>query len=136
MWDSLLLQPPPCCESSLPGCPSPLLLPVWISVSSLTSWLSDFHTVRFSGSSGCFLFLNLLLSFFWLCEEARCVYPCLHLVQKSLISFSKSSNSSCLVRLYPEQGPAGHQGPSTAEQTWGSQNTELEAKLVLVLYSG
>ena len=38
------------------------------------SWLSDFHTVPFSGSSCCFLFLNLLLSFFWLCEEAQCVH--------------------------------------------------------------
>ena len=39
-------------------------LPVWMDVSSLTPWLLDFHTVRFSGSSGYFLFLNLLLSFF------------------------------------------------------------------------
>ena len=49
-----------------PGCPSLPLLPVWMNVSSLTPWLSDFHTVWFIGSSGCFLFLNLL-SFFWLC---------------------------------------------------------------------
>ena len=48
-------------------------------------WLSDFHTVRFSGSSGWFLFLNLLLSFFWLCEEAQCVYLHLQLGQKSEI---------------------------------------------------
>ena len=57
-----------------PSCPSPLLLPVWMNVSSLTVWLSDFHTVQFSGSSGCSLFLNWLLSFFWLCEEAQCIY--------------------------------------------------------------
>ena len=56
-----------------PGCPSLPLL-VWINVSSLTRWLSDFHTVRFSGRSGWFLFLNLLLSFFWLYEEAKCIY--------------------------------------------------------------
>ena len=43
----------------------------------------DFHTVRFSGSSGWFLFLNLPLSFFLLCEEAKCIYLCLHLAQKS-----------------------------------------------------
>ena len=49
------------------GCPFLALLQVWINVSSLTPWLSDFHTVWFSGSSGYFfLFLNLLLSFFWL----------------------------------------------------------------------
>ena len=46
-----------------PGCPSPPLLPVWMNVSSLSPWLSDFHTVRFSVSSGCFLFLNCCPSF-------------------------------------------------------------------------
>ena len=35
-------------------CPSPLLLPVWMNISFLTPWLSDFHTVRFSGCSGYF----------------------------------------------------------------------------------
>ena len=51
--------------------------------SSLTPWFSDFHTVQFSGSSGYFLFLNLLLFFFWLCEEIQCIYLCLHLDQKA-----------------------------------------------------
>ena len=78
-----VLQPLPCRESSPPGCPSPPLLPVWMNVSSLTPWLLDFHTVRFSVSSGCFFKEILLLSFFWLCEEAQCVYLCLHLGQKS-----------------------------------------------------
>ena len=89
MWDHpvhnppphQVLQLPPCCSSSLPSCPSLPLPPVWMNVSSLTLWLSDFHRVWFSVSSG-FLFLNLL-SFFWLCEEAQCVYLCLHLGQKS-----------------------------------------------------
>ena len=49
-------QPPPCLESSLPSCPSLPLLPVWMNVSSLSPWLSDFHTVQFSVSSGCFCF--------------------------------------------------------------------------------
>ena len=62
----------------LPDCLSLLLLLVWINVSSLTPWLSDFHTVQFSGSSCCFLVLNLLLSLFWLCEEAQCIHLCLH----------------------------------------------------------
>ena len=56
--------PVPCLESSPLGCPSPSLLPIGMNVSSLTPWLLDFHTVQFSGISGCFLFLNLLLSFF------------------------------------------------------------------------
>ena len=79
-------QPPPCPKSSPPGCPSPPFLPVWMSVSSLTPWLSDFHTVRFSGSSGYILFLNLLLSVFWFCKEAQCVYLRLPLGQKLLHS--------------------------------------------------
>ena len=55
------------------------LLPVWMNVSFLIPWLSDFYTVWFSVNSGCFWLLNLLLSFFWLCEEAQCIYLCLHL---------------------------------------------------------
>ena len=43
------------------------------------SWLLGFYTVRFFVSSGCFLFLNLVVFFFWLCEEAQCVYLCPHL---------------------------------------------------------
>ena len=77
-WPTQVLQPQPCCESSLP------LLLAWLNVSSLTSWLSDFHTVLFSGRSGCFLFLNLL-SFFWLCKEAQCIYLCLHLGHNSYL---------------------------------------------------
>ena len=65
-WPALLHTPPPhwvyqppsCLESSPPSCMSPPLLTAWMNVSSLTPWLSDFYTVRFSVSSGCFLFLN------------------------------------------------------------------------------
>ena len=46
-----------------PGCPSPPLLLVWMNVSSLSPWLSDFHTVRFSVISGGFLFLNCCCPF-------------------------------------------------------------------------
>ena len=45
----------------------------------LTPWLSELHAVWFSGSSGCVLFLNWLLPFFWLCEEAKNFYLHLHL---------------------------------------------------------
>ena len=72
MWGHLVHQPPPCCESSLAGCPSPPLLPVWMNVSSLSPWLSDFHTVRFSVSSGCFLFLNCCCPSFG-CAMRHCV---------------------------------------------------------------
>ena len=97
MWDHLPCQLPPCWESSPPGCPSPPLLPVWINVSSLTSWLLDFHTFRFFGSSGCFLFLNLLLSFFWLWVEPQCVYLHLHLGPKFAIFFFIYLSQSCFV---------------------------------------
>ena len=66
-----------------PSCPSLPLLPVGMNVSSLTPWLSDFYTVQFFGSSGYFLFLNLLLSFFWLRKELKYIYLCLLLGQKS-----------------------------------------------------
>ena len=45
------------CVLSTPAAHLPLL-PVWMNVSSLTPWMSDFHTVWFYGSSGCFLLLN------------------------------------------------------------------------------
>ena len=57
------------------------------NVSSLTPWLLDFHKVQFPVSSGCFLFLYLSLSFYWLCEEAQCVYLCLHLGRKCACFF-------------------------------------------------
>ena len=68
----------PLCSS----CPSPPLLPVLVTVSSLTPWLSDLHTVRLSGSSGWFLFLHWLLSLFWLCKEVKWIYLCLCRGQK------------------------------------------------------
>ena len=73
-----VLQPLPCQEWSPHSCLSLPLLQVWMNVSSLNPWLSNFHTVWFFVSSGCFLFLNLPLSFFWLCKEAHCVYLHLH----------------------------------------------------------
>ena len=63
-----VLQSPPCSESYALGCPSLPLVPVWLSVSSLTPWLLGFYTVRFCQLLLFFVF-KLLLSFFWLCEE-------------------------------------------------------------------
>ena len=68
-----------------PGCPSLPLLPVWMNISSLTLWLPDFHTIRFSGSSGCFLFLNLLLSFF--CARRHSVSTYASILARSLDVF-------------------------------------------------
>ena len=49
-----------------PGCPSLPLLLVWMNVSSLSPWLSDFHTVWFSVSSGCFMIFFFYLKTFYL----------------------------------------------------------------------
>ena len=65
-----LHQPPVAVSPLCPGCP-PLALPlVWTNVSSLSPWLSDFRAVRFSDSSGCFLFLNCC------CPSFSCARRC------------------------------------------------------------
>ena len=46
---------------ALPSCPSPPLLLVWMSVSSLSPCLSDFHIVWFSINSGCFFVFNFFV---------------------------------------------------------------------------
>ena len=61
MWDFPVHQPQPCCTSSLLGCPSLLLLPVGMNVSSLTPWSPDVHTVQFSVSSGFVLFFKFVV---------------------------------------------------------------------------
>ena len=53
-----------------PGCLVVPLLLVWMNVSSLSPSLLDFHAVRFSDSSGCFLFLNCC------CPSFGCVRRC------------------------------------------------------------
>ena len=72
MWDISVHQLPPHLPQSAshhlvmhpchPRLPSPLLLLVWMTVSSLTTWFSDFHTVQFSGSYGCYF--SFLVCFF------------------------------------------------------------------------
>ena len=54
-------QLPPSPEFSPTGCPSPRPLPVWMNVSSLTPWLSDFYRVQFSISSGCFFVFKFVV---------------------------------------------------------------------------
>ena len=96
MWDCLVLQPPLClfwssswCLATIPlypCCLSPPFLLVWMNVSSLTPWLSEFHTSDFLAVLCCFVlfcFFGLKLFFFWVYEEAKCTYLCLHLGQIS-----------------------------------------------------
>ena len=66
MWDQLVHRLPPCRRvlfTRLPVSAPPTGLGECFSVSSSSAWLSDFHTVQFSVSSGCFLFLNCCPSF-------------------------------------------------------------------------
>ena len=78
-WDHLVLQPPPCGEFSLSW------LPVYIPPTSLDEcFFFNSLVVGLPYSSSFWqiwvvLVLNLLLSFFWLCKEAKCIYPCHHL---------------------------------------------------------
>ena len=81
----------------LPGCRSPPCLSVWMNV-SLTPWLSEFHAVWYSGSSGCLFFKNWLLSFFCLCEEGKYFYLGLHLGQPTDTYFKD------FIYLFSERG--------------------------------
>ena len=76
-------QPPPCFESSPPSCPSPPLLPVWVSFCFISMVVRLLYSLIFCQFWLFFVF-KLLLSFFWLCEEAQCVYLCLHFGWKYL----------------------------------------------------
>ena len=78
-------------------------------MSSLTPWLSDFHTVQFSVRSGCFVVFNMLVAFFWVCKEAQYVYLCLLLGWKlSLVPFE----------LLPQH--LGSEGVSPSKSVCGS----------------
>ena len=88
IWDA---HSSSCCLAWSPfllAYPSAPLLPVWMNVFSSIPWLSDFHTVQFSGNPCYVLFLSLLLSFFWLCKEVKCIYLHLQLGWKSCILYS------------------------------------------------
>ena len=50
----------------------------WL-IFSLIPWLLEFHAIWFPGTSGCLLIWDWLLSSFWLCEEMKGFYLCLHL---------------------------------------------------------
>ena len=122
-------QPLPFCESSPSGCPSPPLLLVWMNVSSLSPWLSDFHTVRFSVSSGCFLFLNCCCPSFG-CARRDSVstyssilarsytsYTSLHQAQELgkcliiLFSFKKKRLLNVFIEQHPDPRSSFHRDP-------------------------
>ena len=87
MWDHLLCLPPPCLESSLPRLPvstPPTGLDECFFFISFVIGLP--YSLIFCQFWLFFVF-KLLLSFFWLCEEAQCVYLRLHLGRKEFILF-------------------------------------------------
>ena len=69
-----------------PGCLSLPLILVWMNVSSLSPWLSDFPMVQFSVSSGCFLFLNCCCPSFG-CATRRSVYTYASILVFSVMNF-------------------------------------------------
>ena len=76
-------SPPPCQGFSL----SSYLTGLVVLFVSLIPWLSEFHAVWFSGTSGCLLILDWLLFSFWLCEEVKGFYLHLHLGRNSDFRF-------------------------------------------------
>ena len=71
-----------------PSCPSLPLLLAWMNVSSLTPWLSNFHTIQFSVSSDWFLFLNLLVSLLCLCVRRHSISTYTSILARSQAIFS------------------------------------------------
>ena len=79
-----VLQLPPCCKSSPPWLPiltPPTVLGECFFLNSLVIRL-PYNSIFWQ--FWLFLFLNLLLFFFWFCEEAKYTYLCLYLATHSL----------------------------------------------------
>ena len=117
MWNCLVCQPPPCLSWSASQCLScPVLQPHTYSVTSPPLWpvsapptgLNEYfffnflvvglpYSLIFLAVLVIFFFLNLLLSFFSLHEDAKCIYLHLHLGWKSLgVLFDSSVYSPLL----------------------------------------
>ena len=75
VWDHVF-----CISMSLP------LLPIWMNVISLISWLSDFHTAQFSDNSGWYLFCSRVVIFFCGCSRRRAMFTYIHLDWKAFIT--------------------------------------------------
>ena len=93
------------------GSVSPPFLPVWLFwlTVSLIPWLSEFHAVWFSGTSGFLLILDWLLSSFWSCEEAEGFYlpswlepPQIFIARVFEALFPHAGTLDCVICLTPE----------------------------------
>ena len=95
-----VLQPPPFYKSSPPWLPLSAL-PTVLDECFFISLVVGFHTIRFSGSSGYFLFLNLLF-FFRLCEEVMCIPTLPSWPEVRKIDILKFMNGNVNVWVYIE----------------------------------
>ena len=75
-------NPLPCHTFSLSSCPPPPLLPIWMSIFFISLVVGVPCSLIF-WQFQLFFILNSLLAFFWLREEAKHFYLCLHLGHNS-----------------------------------------------------
>ena len=108
-WPAPFHNPPPCWVFQLPPClkSSPPRLPVSAPPTGLDEcffFISMVVGLPYSSifwQFWLFFVFKLLLSFFWLCEEAQCVYLCLYLGRKPLfiLSFMSLVLGDILVKI-------------------------------------
>ena len=87
---SISLPSPPLCtslHSLCPGSSTLPLLPVRMNAASLNSWLSDFHTARFSDGSGHYLFLRSGCNSFYGCGRRGSISTYAPILTGSLTDF-------------------------------------------------
>ena len=80
MWDRLLCQSPPCCDSSPP-----------MGLDECFFFKSSVVGLPYSSifwQFWMFFVFKFVVVLFWLCEEAKCIYLYLHLGQKIKLDFS------------------------------------------------
>ena len=83
MWDHLFCHHHLSCHSvphplSSPFCPisaSPALICIWMTAACLNPWLSDFHTVWISDSSGYYLLWDLVVILFMVVQGGKIRLP-------------------------------------------------------------
>ena len=128
----------PCCESSPPW------LPIFAPPTSLDECFFFISLVvrllcsLFFCQLWLFFVFKLLLSFIWLCEEAQCVYLCLHLgwktgtkqkpqaiflkisISTTIASIKKTNHSSSVhIRAHLAWGNEGGRGRSLVTNSFG-----------------
>ena len=110
--------------------------PTHLDVSSLSPWLSDFHTVRFPVSSGCFLFLIVvLLLFVWggtVCLPTPPSWPEAHII--SIYFAYLPSLAPHLVGLSKSYGQIQSQEVASSSPFSGRWRVRLQAKTLYATF--